>query len=198
MRNRLLALMTGLALVLGCSTASRAQETPTAQVHAATGLSFPANIAGALMTRWNDYGQSAKQPGLGFSYHYQIPGRLAATVYVYDLNQRIPAGADHPVVVAQFEQAVGDIEKVAQQTGRYRDLRLISGPTTCAYGPVTFRCASYSAIATGQSQPVFTGLMVTGYRAHFVKLRLDWPQASGMSEADVNRFVQTLVGAILR
>ena len=195
MRNRFFARLASFMVVLGLSSAA-AQETPTAQVHAATRLAFPADIGGARMTRWNDYGQSAGQPGLGFSYHYSVPGRLVATVYVYNLNQRVPAGADNPVVMAQFQQAYGDIEKVAQ-TGRYRDLQKISGPAPCPYGPLTLRCATFSAIVASNNQPVFARVMVTGYREHFVKLRLDWGQRS-LTEGDVDRFVRGLIEAMVR
>ena len=40
--------------------------------------------------------------------------------------------------------------------------------------------------------------MVTGCRNHFVKVRLDWLEGSELSQAAVDRFVQTLVGTILR
>ncbi|HJQ60403.1 MAG TPA: hypothetical protein VJ890_26090 [Vineibacter sp.] len=197
MRLRQLIALAGLVLATGLSSPTAAQETQAPQLHAATGLAFPSNIADAHLVRWNDYGQSAQQPALGFSYQYQIAGRLVATVYVYDANQRVPPGADNAVVAAQFAQATGDIERVAQQTGRYRDLRLVSGPTNCTYGLITFRCATYTAIATAQNRQIFTALLVSGYRAHFLKLRLDWPQEGGMVAADVDRFLQTLVGAIV-
>lgn len=191
MQRRLIAILVGLAMALGLAATVVAQPAMEPQVHAATGLSFPAEVAGIRLTRSNDYGKSAGQPGLGFSYQYSIPGRLLATVYVYNLDQRIPAGADNAVVAAQFRQAEGDIERVAQG-GRYRNLQKVSGPALCRYGAVTLHCVSFSAVLAASDRPVFTRLMVTGFREHFVKLRLDW------SEGDVEGFVQALFDALFR
>jgi hypothetical protein len=195
MRYRLLLAILGVVLVLGAPVA-RAQESPGPQVHFATGLSFPADIADARLTRWNDYGQSAGRPELGFSYHYAIPRRLVATIYVYNLNQRVPDGTDHPVIAAQFHQAWGDIENVAR-TGRYRDLHRLDGPEICRYRTLALRCATFRAVVAASNQPVFGRVMVTGYRGHFVKLRLDWGR-DAIEIASVDRFVDALTAAMAK
>jgi hypothetical protein len=195
MRYRLWALLLGLTLSL--SGAALAQGITGPLVHAATGLTFPPEVAGVRMTRWTDYGHSAGRPDLGFSYQYALPGRLLTTVYVYTNNQRVPDGADNPVVAAQFQQAYGDIETVAQQTGRYRDLRRLAEPGPCRVGAITLRCVSFSALRPPGDQPAFLRLMVTGYRAHFVKLRLDWTREADFGDADVERLLQALFGAVI-
>jgi hypothetical protein len=198
MAGRLLVLLAGAALMLGLSDNAFAQHSPGSQVHPATGLVFPADIAGARMTGWNDYGKSG-QPALGFSYQYVQPGRLSGTIYVYTANQHPPTGADNPVVAAQFDQAYREIEKVARDTGRYQNLTRISGPAICRYGAIAFRCATFSAAVAGH--PLFTNVMMTGYRQHFVKLRLDWSReyTGGLQgDADFDRFVEAMVAALFR
>ncbi|MCW5746774.1 MAG: hypothetical protein KIT36_11320 [Alphaproteobacteria bacterium] len=196
MRNRLFAWLAFLVLSLALPGSVAAQNPPSDQLHFATGLSFPAEVAGVRMTRWNDYGKSAGRPDLGLSYQYAIPGRLLVSVYVYNLNRQVPSGADNPVVAAQFEQAYGDIEKVAQ-SGRYSELKKVSGPAACSYGVLALRCVTFSAIVAADNRPVFTQLMLTGYRGHFVKLRLDWGRDS-MANADVERFVRRLIEAMVQ
>jgi hypothetical protein len=195
MRYRLLLAILGVVLALG-APGVRAQESPGLQVHFATGLAFPAEIGDARLVRWNDYGQSAGRPELGFSYHYAIPRRLVATIYVYNLNQRIPDGTDDPVVVAQFQQAWGDIENVAR-SGRYRELQRLDGPEICRYRTLALRYAAFSAVVAASNQPVFGRVMVTGYRGHFMKVRLDWGR-DAIDTASVDRFVEGLTAAMAK
>ena len=87
---------------------------------------------------------------------------------------------------------------MARRSGKYRDLRLVQTPTACPYGAVVFRCATLSAISADGTQPLYTRLLLTGYRGYFLKLRVDWRQGSPGDAGEVERVVQTFVGAILR
>lgn len=167
--------------------------------HAATGLVFPPAIGAARLERSTDF---ARVPGgnaaLGVSYSYVVPGRVVVTVYVYDLGRRIPEGVATTAAAAELDDALAVIHEAARRTGRYRDLRTVQAPTTCPYGATVFRCATMAAISGSGAMPVLTKAMVTGYRQHFLKLRIDWRQNSPGDDAEVERVVQTLVGAILR
>ncbi len=173
-------------------------DTSAPATHKPTGLTFPPSIAGVALQRSTDYGRSINNPGLGYGYTYGVPGRLLITAYVYDLGQRVPDGYQSPAVDAAFDESLQSIHLVAQRAGKYRDLRLVQAPTTCSYGAVVFRCATLAAISSDGTQPLYTRLLLTGYRRYFLKLRVDWRQNSPDDTAEVERVLQTFVGAILR
>jgi hypothetical protein len=173
-------------------------STSAPATHKPTGLTFPPSIAGIAIQRSIDYGRSANNPGLGYGYTYGVPGRLVVTAYVYDLGQRVPNGYQSPVVAAAFDESLQSIHLVAQRAGKYRDLRVVQAPTSCAYGAIVFRCATLAAISSDGTQPLYTRLLLTGYRNYFLKLRVDWRQNSPADTAEVERMLQTFVGAILR
>ncbi|MGE0420773.1 MAG: hypothetical protein AB7O88_00835 [Reyranellaceae bacterium] len=166
--------------------------------HKPTGLTFPPSIAGVSLRRSIDYGRSAGNPGLGYGYTYALPGRLVITAYVYDLGRRVPVGHQSPLLTAAFDESLQSIHLVAQRSGKYRDLRVVQAPSACPYGAVVFRCATLSATSADGTLPLYTKLLLTGYRDHFLKLRVDWRQDSPGDTAEVERVVQTFVGAILR
>lgn len=174
------------------------QRVPAPDRHPATGLSFPAQIANAQKLHSMDYGKSVNRPDLGYGWTYKAGQQLLATVYVYTMGvQNIPDGPSSAPVRAQFDRSLADIHEAAKYN-RYEGLRTASGPTDCAVGGVVFRCVTLAGIQSSTRQPIFTALMLTGYRKHFLKLRLDWVEGSATSQAMVDRFVQTLVGAMLR
>jgi hypothetical protein len=188
-----------LLLGSGVSSAQQSQPlVPAPDRDGATGLVLPPRIATAVKVRSTDYGKSMGRPELGYSWHYQTPGLLSASVYVYTMAVRsIPDGPSSSLVLANFQQALGEIETAAKYK-RYEQLKTIRGPADCPAGSVIFRCITLSAIQGSNRMPIYTALMVTGYRNHFLKLRLDWVEGSVASQAEVDRFVQTLAGAILR
>ena len=195
------ALLAALALAgpaLALDPPAATADTSAPATHKPTGLTFPPSIAGVALQRSADYGRSANNPGLGFGYTYGVPGRLVITAYVYDLGQRVPAGHQSPIVAAAFDESLQSIHAVARRSGKYRDLRLVQAPTACPYGAVVFQCATLSAISADGTQPLYTRLLLTGYRGYFLKLRVDWRQGSPGDAAEVERVVQTFVGAILR
>ena len=164
-------------------------------VHRPTGLIFPENLAGARLMRTTNYADHGR-PDLGWSYHYETPGKLAYSIYLYGEAQRPPTGPDSAQAVGQFNQAVGDIRAIAQM-GRYRDLKMPDRGMECRYGVFAFRCITFSAFRTDANFQVFSRLLVTGYRGSILKVRIDWQQSTAATE-DVERTTQTLLGAILK
>lgn len=178
--------------------APQQQRVPAPDRHPATGLTFPAQIADAQRLHSMDYGKSVNRPDLGYGWTYAAGKQLLATVYVYTLGvQNIPDGPSSVPVRTQFDRSLADIHEAAKHN-RYEGLKTVSGPIDCPVGGIVFRCITLSGIQSSTRQPVYTALMLTGYRKHFLKLRLDWTEGSATSQASVERFVQTLVGAILR
>lgn len=193
------ALAAGLSLPVAAQSQSpQQQRIPAPDRHPATGLVFPPQISTAQKNFSLDYGKSMQRPELGYAWNYQMPQLLSATVYVYTMDvQGITDGPAGAPVVAQFQNSLQEIYEGARIAGRYEQLKTVTGPTTCPFGSVVFRCITLSGINSSK-QHVFTALMVTGYRGNFLKLRLDWRENSELSQAAVDRFVQTLVGAMMR
>jgi hypothetical protein len=191
--------VTGLALPAAAqSQVPQQMRVPAPDRHPATGLVFPPQISTAQKTYSLDYGKAMQRPELGYAWNYQMPQLLSATVYIYTMNvQTITDGPTGAPVVAQFQQSLQEIYDGARIGGRYEQLKTVKGPTDCPLGSIVFRCITLSGINSSK-QHVFTALMVTGYRGNFLKLRLDWRENSELSQAAVDRFVQTLVGAMMR
>lgn len=202
-RRILLVLATAAGLGTAAPGSVYAQSAPMQRVPApdrepVTGLVFPPQIADARKTSSLDYGRTAGRPELGYSWHYQTARLLSATIYVYTLSIRsIPDGPASPVVLAQFQRSLDEIGEAARLLKKYEQVKTVRAPADCPVGGIVFRCVTLSAVAGSTRQQVNTALMVTGYRNNFLKLRLDWPEGSDLGQTAVDRFVQTLVGALL-
>jgi hypothetical protein len=180
---------------MGFAQATQPQIVPAPTVHAATKVSFPDRIADASRIRTVDYGKSYNEPGLGQSWHYAVSGTLSASVYIYTDNQTgIPSGASSPAVLQQFQQGMGEITRSA----KYEQIAALKGPTDCAIGGLTFRCVVQSAVVVSNRSAEKLELLVTGFRSHFLKVRLDWFQNSPQGDAAVERFLQALATQVLR
>ena len=156
--------------------------------HAATRITMPAKLGGATLVKSVDYGKTYGDAGLGYSWGYSKPGALFATVYIYRLkNPSIPAGTQSPLVQSQFQEASNDI--VASK--KYDQLVPIKGPTDCVYGTLVIRCAMQSALNHADQQHVKLGLMLTGFRDHFLKVRIDW-YPTAQADAATDQFMQAL------
>ena len=145
--------------------------------HAPTKITMATNLGGANLVRSVDYAKAHNDPSLGVSWNYSLPGALGATVQLYQARQTsIPAGAASPLVQAQFREATDEIP----QSKKYDQLAPVKAPADCVYGILTFRCSVQSGLTLSNQQRVRIGLMVTGYRNHFLKVRLDTaPTPSG-------------------
>lgn len=194
----LLGMVVDAALAQSQIQPSPQQRVPAPDRHPTTGLTFPPQIAGATKYGSTDYGKTAGKPELGYGWNYRIGDQLIVTVYVYDLSIRsIPDGPSSPVVQQQFQTSLQEIYQLAKYN-RYEDIKTSKGPTDCSIGGIVFRCITLSAIRSVDKKPIYSALMLTGYRNNFLKLRLDWLEGSTTSQAAVDSFMQTLVGAILR
>ena len=184
-----------LALLPATSLAQNPQAVPAPAFHAATKVTFPEQIGGASRTRSVDYGKTYNEPGLGQSWHYVVPQTLSAGIYLYTMGQNaIPAGPNSPAVLEQFEQGMGDIPA----SKKYEQLAVLKGPTTCTYGAITFRCVVETCVVVSTRSADKLELLVTGFRNHFLKVRLDWHQNSPQGDAVVERFMQALATQVLR
>jgi hypothetical protein len=59
-----------------------------------------------------------------------------------------------------------------------------------------FRCLTLAAVQSSGKRRVATALRVTGYRNHFLTLRIDSLPQSPPAEAAVDGFIKAFVGAM--
>ena len=193
-RDVLLAavLLTGLA---GAASAQTQSSTPT--TNAGTKLNFASNLGGATFERSVNYSAPpANNPGLGMSYFYSTPKRLAISVQVFDLGRRVPSGSDNPTVIGQFNSELASAEQQFKYAG-YTAFQKPSVPSTCTYGAVSFRCVTYSGVTQANSR-IYSKLLLTGFRDHFVKIRIDWAQSHQQTAADAETSLQSFIPALMR
>ena len=185
-----------LASAVAVPASSQTQSTsPT--TNAGTRLNFPASLGGATFDRSVNYAAPpANNPGQGVAYYYSTPKRLTISVQVYDLGRRVPAGSDNPTVTSQFNAELSSAEQQFKHAG-YTAFQKPSVPSSCTYGSVTFRCVTYSGITQGNSR-VYSKLLLTGFRDHFVKIRVDWSQSQQHNAADADAALQAFVPALMR
>lgn len=137
------------AAILFVAAVAAAQTAPLPAVaapgsHAATGLSFPPQIATAPKVHSLDFGKTHSRPELGYGWSYEFDSQLTASVYVYDAGQKtISTGPENPPV---FDQAYKAIYQVAQDAGRYEKLKPIMGPAFRPVDHMVFRCVTFSAV----------------------------------------------------
>lgn len=193
-RDVLLAavLLTGLA---GAASAQTQSSTPT--TNAGTKLNFASNLGGATFERSVNYSAPpANNPGLGMSYFYSTPKRLAISVQVFDLGRRVPSGSDNPTVIGQFNSELASAEQQFKYAG-YTAFQKPSVPSTCTYGAVGFRCVTYSGVTQANSR-IYSKLLLTGFRDHFIKIRIDWAQSHQQTAADAETSLQSFIPALMR
>ena len=194
--SKLLAAL--LAAALACAGTAAAQTQSTApSTHPGARLSFPASLGGATFERSVNYAAPpGNNPGQGFSYYYSTPKRMMIAVQVFDGGRRVPAGSDNPTVIGQFANELNSAEQQIRFAG-YTQFERPSVPSTCTYGGVVFRCIVYSALTQANSR-VYSKLMLTGFREHFVKIRIDWAQAQQQTTAEAEAALQAFVPALMR
>ena len=178
------------------AAASQTQSTaPT--MDAGTKLAFPATLGGAQFERSVNYAAPpANQPGQGYSYFYSTPKKMVIVVQVYDGGRRVPAGSDNPTVTAEFANELGSKEQQSRFAG-YTNFERPSVPSTCVYGSVRFRCISYSAVTQFNAR-LYSKVLMTGYRDHFVKIHIEWWPSRQQSAADADAALQAFIPALMR
>jgi len=197
MSRALAALAALAAAVFAWSGPAAAQTQSTAPTtHAGTKLNFPATLGGAQLERSVNYAAPpANRPDLGFSYYYSTPKKMVIAVQVFDGGRRVPPGSDSPTVTGEFTSEIASTEEQIRSSG-YTRFERPSVPSTCTYGAVTFRCITYSALTQANAR-VYSKLLLTGYRDHYLKIRIDWGQATQQSSADAEAALQAFIPALL-
>jgi hypothetical protein len=192
------AVIAAMLLAGAIPVAALAQtQSSTPTTHAGTRLNFPASLGGATFERSVNYAAPpANNPGLGTAYTYSTPKRLTISVQVYDLGRRVPSGSDNPTVIGQFNAELSSAEQQFKYAG-YTAFQKPSVPSSCTYGAVTFRCVTYSGVTQANSR-VYSKLLLTGFRDHFIKIRIDWAQSHQQSAADADAALQAFVPALMR
>jgi hypothetical protein len=189
--SRLVALFVVLLASIAPAVAQQLPGGAAPPVHPGTKLNFAPTIGAAQLER------SYTQPigrDVHYVYGYSID-KMHITVFLFDGGRRVPAGPDNPSVVSEFATEIDATEKMAKTDG-YTGFERPSVPSACTYGPITFRCVVYSA-ATRQGR-VFSKLMMTGYRDHFLKVRIDWAQSLNQTSADADRALRAFIPALVR
>lgn len=185
------------ALLAGAVPAAAQTQSTMPTANAGTKLNFPASLGGATFERSVNYAAPpANNPGLGMAYFYSTPKRLTISVQVYDLGRRVPAGSENPTVTSQFNAELSSAEQQFKYAG-YTGFQKPSVPSSCAYGGVTFRCVTYSGVTQANSR-VYSKLLLTGFRDHFIKIRIDWAQSHQQTAADADAALQAFVPALMR
>ena len=193
--SRVLAIFVAALLSAGTAAAQTQSTTPT--THPGTKLAFPATVGGAQFERSVNYAAPpSNRPEQGITYFYSTPKKMVIAVHVYDGGRRVPPGSTNPQVVDEF---MGELSSSEQQVrfGGYTHFERPSVPSTCTYGSVAFRCITYSAVNQSNAR-LYTKMMLTGFRDHFVGIRIDWSQARQQTSADADAALQAFVPALLR
>jgi hypothetical protein len=191
--SRLLAIL--LAALVSAGTAAAQTQSTSPTTHAGTKLAFPATVGGAQFERAVNYaGPPNNRPDQGITYFYSTPKKMVIAVHVYDGGRRVPPGSANPLVVDEF---MGELSTSEQQVkyGGYTHFERPSVPSTCTYGSVVFRCITYSAVNQSNAR-LYTKMMLTGFRDHFISIRIDWSQARQQTASDADAALQAFVPAL--
>jgi hypothetical protein len=185
-----------LAAMAWVGTAAAQTQTTTPGTHAGTKLAFPASVGGAQLERSVNYaGPPGNRPDQGIAYFYSTPKKMVIAVHVYDGGRRVPPGSNNPTVVDEFMGELSSSELQVRHGG-YTQFERPSVPSTCTYGSVTFRCITYSAMNQSNAR-LYTKMMLTGFRDHFISIRIDWSQARQQTATDADAALQAFVPALL-
>lgn len=160
-----------------------------ASTHAATGLTFPAEIAGMKFeVETND---EAKTPGLGIRYSYRAES-IKADIYLYTGgHSTILAGPKSAVIQQYFDQAVGDVETMGQ-LGHFKNVS-VKTRDQVTYGVPFLRAILHYT----QETPRISHLYLTGYKNHVLKVRLTHLESESANvDSQINAFWEFLGSAL--
>lgn len=175
-------------------TAASAQSGPpigaAPPMHPGTKLNFPPSVGGATLLQGGSYANGV------VAYQYVSANKIPISVTLAEPeNKRLPPGADSPQLMSQFTADITEAAAQAKLNGLSQFERP-SVPSACTYGSTTFRCLVVSA-SSGRGR-AFSKLLMTGYNNYFLKIRADWTQASGQTQADADQALQAFIPALLR
>ena len=187
-----------LACVCGASVPfgvqAQAPTTTAPSTHPGTKLTFAPSLGGSQLMGSSVIGSASNRADMGYDYKYLTAQKMLITVNVYDGGRRVPSGSDSPQIFRQFSS---DVDSTEQQikSGGYTNFERQAVASTCSYGAVTFRCATFSA--GSPSGRLYSKLLLTGYRDNFLRIRIDWSQGAGQSAADADRALEAFVNALM-
>jgi hypothetical protein len=149
------------------------------------GLSFPDQLGSATQAK----GQRYPQPGLGHGIDYRGPG-YGASVYVYDRGAKdIPDGIEGAIVRSEFARARSDIFAIQKQQNQ-PEPQLLKESTVRVNG-FDFLTATYQYPRSGTD--TYSVVAMTGFRRHFVKLRISTLASTGQAGAtQIDEFIQSV------
>lgn len=172
-----IAVAFGLVVLAGAAAAQ--------QSAAYFGLKFPRAIGGAQIGEPHDF--ESKNPGLGYSVNYRLPGGWI-DVYIYDLRQAsIPDDATSEPVRGQLLQATKDVFNRKGATNIKAKLRYALLDDTAR---VRFLCTSF--IYSDKGTPLDSYLCVTSWKNKFVKFRMSTRRRAG-SDAVFHDFMKAWI-----
>ena len=159
---RILIPLVGIALALSVSATAQ-QPLP------GPGITLP-DVNGFTRGKPTLY----KEKGLGYSVPY-TQDEVTVIVYVYDQDRaRIPAGPDSDAVKAEMLDALAAVE-ANKANGSYKSINPVAEKVVSIGREKTahrFRWKQYHVeLKSGQA---FTEVYLTGYKDHFVKLRVTY------------------------
>ena len=190
-----MARVAALLLALLCPDLAAAQMLPggaAPSVHPGTKLAFPPSVGGAT------FEHSATTPigrDVMYVYSYLFDGKVPIVVALFDGGRRVAAGSENPMVTAQFTADLDQAEKAAKADG-LTNFEKPAVPSSCTYGPITFRCITYSALA--QRNRIFSKILLTGYRDNFLRIRVEWNHGTNQTSAEAEKALQNFVSALVR
>ncbi|MBS0518239.1 MAG: hypothetical protein JSR90_06075 [Proteobacteria bacterium] len=181
--SRIVAIAMALAAL---AVPALAQPAAAPATHAGARINFPQTVGGAALE------QSQVQGGTA-TYMYAL-NKMQIYVFVFDGGRRIPPGSDTPQLMTQFIDEVNQAQSQLKASG-YGQFERPTVASACSYGGITFRCIVYSVNSTGGR--LFSKLLMTGYHDYFLKIRVDWAQATGQSQADADKALQAFIPALV-
>lgn len=178
-----------LRCFLGSLSATLALTCAAATADTGTFKAFPSDLGGLRLEEKVDF--ESRQPGMGSAYLYGGT-QMKATVYVYDLQLRdLPEGLQSARLLAQFDQAHGDIDRT------YGDTRILlpraAGPGACqAFLRMKLSVGDRRAGSGGER--LNSWLYLSSRQGKFIKARVTYPAGTGGSAGDAaqERFAQAL------
>jgi hypothetical protein len=191
-----------LALIFHAAPTIAQPSVPTfpraPDVHPTTGLKFPSAVGSdTRLGRSVDYGRSEGRPERGYSLAYIVAPPIDGVAWVNVFNAgltSIPTGPSSSVVAEQFELLLADIRTLTPEAD---GLKIVEQPTECLIGEIAFRCATLLAVTVSNQVPVYSTLLLTGYRDHFFSIWLEWNGTKADPTA-TRAYLNTLVSAIAR
>jgi hypothetical protein len=197
-RASAIAMVCALLAAWLAPTPARAQlpsggQSPAPPVHPGTKLAFPITLGGAKLEQSVYFPAVPGTRDADYTYVYSA-GRMQIFVELFDGGRRAPSGIGSPLLAAQFDAALGETERQLK-TGGFTRFERSTVASTCTYGSVAFRCIVFSAV--GGMNRLYSKLLMTGFRDSYVKIHVDWSQATSQTLADADKVLNEFVPALM-